>query len=262
MSPAAKTIESVDPGRVRVSGDVTLGELYEAKPGLELYVEPLSAAQEFAAFLAEGGVGYGSLGYGTFGGQTCEVKSSYGGLEFSYGLGTMPLYNTGYPLQRIMEGRPSGLLKQRFGEAAEMILRTRKRSGRALEHAPAESPELPRPLTDEEVLFVNEAAAEAMAFPGAGLVKARRVDGDGDSAWSKRFVLDGLPDGHAKLLVLTQASGAKELHEAHAEKHAGGVFLALAVHLGVLVAASAPAAGVEELASQADELPLTWRLGA
>ena len=68
-------------------------------------------------------------------------------------------------------------------------------------------------------------------------------------------------NGHSKLLILTQPSGARKLYETHRAKYAEGVFLALAVHLGVLVAASAPATGVEELAAKAAELPLTWQLG-
>lgn len=266
----AKTIESVAEDRVRVSGDVTLAELYEAKPlverGVELYVEPLSARQPLSRFLAEGGLGYGSLGYGTFGGQVCQVKSSYEGFEFSYGLGTAPLYNTGYPLQRIMEGPESDLLEQRFGSASEMIVRMRKRTGRALEHSAAETPDLPQAEGAENVFFVNAAAASAMGLPAAGVVKVLKADGAGvvkpDDAWSTRFVLDALPEGHARLLVLTQASGAKVLYETHKAKHADGVFLALAVHLGVLVVASAPAEGLDELAAKAADLPLTWRLGA
>lgn len=262
----AKTIESVAEDRVRVSGGVTLAELYEAKPvverDLELYVEPLSASQPLSRFLAEGGLGYGSLGYGTFGGQLCLVRSSYGGVEFSYGLGTSPLYNTGYPLQRIMEGQESDLLKQPFGSASEMIVRMRKRTGSALEHSAAGTPDLPQAEGAENVFFVNAAAASAIGLPGAGVVKVRKANGAGDDAWSKRFVLDALPEGHARLLILTQASGAKVLCEAHKAKHAEGVLLALAVHLGVLVAASAPAEGLDELAAKAADLPLTWRLGA
>ncbi len=272
MSPAAKTktIESIGEDRVRVSGDVTLAELYEAKPvverDLELYVEPLSASQKFADFLAEGGVGYGSLGYGTFGGQLCRLKGSYGRLKFTYGLGTAPLYNTGYPLQRIIEGPRSDLLKQRFGEASEMVVRVRRRTGRALEHSPAETPELPNASAAENVFFVNATAAGVMGLPGAGVVRIRRADGaravKPDEAWSKRFVLDSLPRGHEKLLVLTRPSGARELHDEHKAKHPDGLFLALAVHLGTLVAASAPLAGVEDLAKKAGKLPVTWRLGA
>ena len=70
-----------------------------------------------------------------------------------------------------------------------------------------------------------------------------------------------IPEGHGRLAVLTQPSGAKSLCEAHRAKHADGIFLALAVHSGVLVVASAPAAGVDDLASRANSLPLTWRLG-
>ena len=57
-------------------------------------------------------------------------------------------------------------------------------------------------------------------------------------------------------------SGARELHHEHKAKHPDGLFFALAVHLGTLVAASAPLAGVEELAKKAGKLPVTWRLGA
>ena len=264
---AKKKIEALDEGRVRVAGSVTLAELYEAVPSRELYVEPLSATQPLSAFLAEGGLGLGSLRNGTFAAQLLRVNNTFtnedGKVKFSYGLGKAPLYNVGYPLQRIMEGPTSELIKGEFGEASEMLLRTRKRNGVALEHSPSGAPELPRADDAENVFFVNAAAAKAFGFPGSGVVKARPVgSAPGDGAWAKRFVLDGLPSGHEKLLVLTQPSGAKKLHEAHRAKYGEGIFLALAVHTGVFVAASAPAAGVSELALQAAELPLTWRLGA
>jgi hypothetical protein len=262
VTAKSKVVKPVGDGRVRVSGDVTLAELYDAVPDRELYVEPLSSSQQLSAFLAEGGLGFGSLGYGTFGGQLCSVKSAYGGLEFTYGLGTSPLYNTGYPLQRIMEGPSSDLLKSGFEDPPEMILLTRARTGVTLDHSGVEAPDLPRADGAGNVFFANAAAASAMGLPGAGVVKTTKADGPGDDAWSKRFVLDSLPEGHAKLLVLAQASGAKALFDAHKAKHADCVFLALAVHTGVLVAASAPADGVEDLAKTAADLPLTWRLGA
>jgi len=264
---AKKKIEALDDGRVRVAGDVTLSELYEAIPSRELYVEPLSSAQPLSAFLAEGGLGFGSLHNGTFAGQLLRVSNTFtnedGKVKFSYGLGKAPLYNVGYPLQRIMEGPTSDLIKGEFGEASEMVLRTRERNGIALEHSPSDAPELPQPDGAENVFFANAVAARAFGLPGAGVVKARAGgSASGDGAWAKRFVLDSLPSGHEKLLVLTQPSGAKKLHEAHRTKYAEGIFLALAVHTGILVAASAPAAGVADLALQAAELPLTWRLGA
>ena len=261
-----KVIESLADGRVRVSGDVTLAELYEAAPDRELYVEPLSASQPLADFLAEGGVGFGSLRNGTFGGQICQVKAAHAEngrkAKFSYGLGGAALYNVGYPLQRIMEGPKPGLLKGSFAEADEMILRTREKMRVSLDHSPGDTPDLPRGGGFDEAFFANAAAARAMGLPGAGLVKAKASGEKTGDAWSKRFVLDALPAGHERLLVVTQPSGAKKLFESHKARCADGFFLALAVHLGVLVAASAPAAGVEELARAAASLPLTWRLGA
>lgn len=261
-----KVIESLEDGRVRVSGDVTLAELHEAAPDRELYVEPLSTSQPLAEFLAEGGVGFGSLRNGTFGGQLCQVKAAYSEngrkTNFSYGLGGAALYNVGYPLQRIMEGPRSELLDGSFTKAETMVLRTRKKVGVSLEHSPTEAPELPRGGGFDEAFFVNAAAAKTMGLPGAGVVKGKASSQKTNDAWSKRFLFDAIPGGHEKLLVVTQPSGAKKLHEAHGVKAADGLFLALAVHLGVLVAVSAPAAGVEELAKVAEALPLTWRLGA
>jgi hypothetical protein len=101
-----------------------------------------------------------------------------------------------------------------------------------------------------------------MGLPGAGVVTVRpSKEVSAEDAWSKRFILDKLPDGHERLLVLTQQSGARSIFEAHRGTAGDGLFLALAVHLGVLVMASAPAAGVEGLWKKASELPLTWRLG-
>ena len=174
---ARKKIEALDDGRVRVAGSVTLSELYEAVPSRELYVEPLSAQEPLSAFLAEGGVGFGSLRNGTFAGQLLRVGNTFanedGEVKFSYGLGKAPLYNAGYPLQRIMEGPTSDLVKGEFGEASEMVLRTRARAGVAIEHSPSDAPELPRADGAENVFFVNAAAARAIGLSGAGVVKAR-----------------------------------------------------------------------------------------
>jgi len=263
---ATKLVKALDAGRVRVSGNATLAEVREVVPDRELYVEPLSASQPLAEFLAEGGVGFGSLRNGTFGGQLCQVKAAYSEngrkKRFSYGLGGAALYNVGYPLQRIMEGPRSKLLNGNFAKAGTMILRMRKKVGVSLNHSPAKTPELPRGGGFDEAFFVNAAAAKAMGLPGAGVIKAKASDQKTNDAWSKRFLLDALPRTHRKLLVVTQPSGARKLHEAHSERAEDGFFLALAVHLGVLVAISAPAAGVEEIAKVAEALPLTWRLGA
>ncbi|MHC5057107.1 MAG: hypothetical protein ACYTKD_20715 [Planctomycetota bacterium] len=265
-----KTIASLDGGKVRVSGDVTLDDLRESLPERELLVEPLSASQPLADFLTEGGVGFGSLRNGTFAGQILQVKSTYPGsdpaaeseIRFAYGHGTMPLYNVGYPLQRIMEGPRPDFIKNRFGPAEEMALPTRERAGVAVEHSASGEFALPDAGAADEVMFVNAAAAMVMGLSGAGVVKVRRGAGSsGADAWSKRFVLSNVPDGQGKLVVLTQPSGARALHEAYRASAAGGVFIALSVHLGVLVAATAPASAVEGLAGKARDLPLTWRLG-
>lgn len=271
----AKTIESLPGGKVRVSGDVTLDDLRGALPERELLVEPLSASQPLAEFLAEGGLGFGSLANGTFAGQLLRVTSTYPGsdpaaeseIRFSYGHGTMPLYNVGYPLQRIMEGPRPDFLKNRFGPAEEMVLPMRECVGVAVEHAASGEFALPDAAGADEVMFVNAAAATAMGFPGAGVVKVRRgAESSGADVWSERFVLSQVPHGREKLLILTQPSGAKALHEAFDEAQrasgADGIFIALAVHLGVLVAATAPASVVEDLAGKSKDMPLTWRLGA
>ncbi|MHC4248674.1 MAG: hypothetical protein ACYS9X_06050 [Planctomycetota bacterium] len=267
----AKTIISLDGGKVRVSGDVTLDDLRGSLPERELLVEPLSASQPLAEFLSEGGVGFGSLMNGTFAGQILQVKSTYPGsdpaaeseIRFAYGHGTMPLYNVGYPLQRIMEGPRPDFLKNRFGPPEEMVLPTRERAGVAVEHSASDGFTLPDAGGADEVMFVNAAAATVMGLPGAGVVKVRRgAQSSGADVWPKRFFLSRVPHGQGKLVVLTQPSGAKVLHEAHRASSGEGIFMALSVHLGVLVAATAPASAVYGLAGKAKDTPLTWRLGA
>ncbi len=264
-----KTIVSLPGGKVRASGDVTLDDLRGSLPERELLVEPLSASKPLADFLAEGGLGFGSLRNGTLGGQLLEVKSTYpaadpaaeGDIRFAYGKGAMPLYNVGYPLQRIMEGPRPDFVKGRFGPAEEMTLPTRERTGVSVEHSASSECSLPDAGGADEVLFVNAAAAKAMGLPGAGTVKVRRgATSSGAEAWEKRFVLDRLPEGQRSASFLTQPSGAKALHELHRAKSSDGLFVALAVHLGVLVVASATDEGVSALAAKADELPLTWPL--
>ena len=57
---STKALKSLGGGRVRVSGDVTLADLYEAMPGREIHVEPLSARQPLADFLADYVTTFGS----------------------------------------------------------------------------------------------------------------------------------------------------------------------------------------------------------
>jgi hypothetical protein len=261
MSTATKTIKATGTDLVKVSGDVTTADLYEKQPDVELSVEPLSASRAFASFIAQGGTGYGSASHGTFAGQICSVKAKYGKKKFSYGLCGAPVYNTGYPLQRIMEGPQSSLLDKEFGPASEMVLRVRKRMGRRLTHTATNAPEFSSP-SEAERFFVNADCAKALGLSGAGMVTSERVDGDGDAAWSKRFVLDAIPTGHVAFMALTQPSGSKTLAETHGAASTDGLFMALGVHTGVLVVASAPKSGVEALAAKANELPLTWRIDA
>jgi hypothetical protein len=261
MAATTKTIESVDSDRIRVSGDVTLAEVYEALPSIELFVEPLITSQTLADFVAEGGMGLGTVPVGTFAGQICSLKGVYEGLEYRYGIGGAPLYNTGYPLQRIIEGPNGGLLKGKFEELTEMILRARAKSGRNVAHTAASAIDLP-PHGDDDAMFVNEVAARAMGLSGAGNVVAKKIDGAGDDAWNKRFLLDSIPSGQEKFIALTQLSGAKELQSVHAARGGDGLFAAIKAHLGVLVVASASADGVKDLAHKADGLQLTWGIGA
>lgn len=264
-----KTIVSVAGGKVRVSGNVTLNDLRGSLPQQELLVEPLSGSQPLAEFLVEGGLGFGSLRNGTFAGTILQVKSTYPGsdpaaereVRFTYGHATMPLYNVGYPLQRIMEGPRPDFMENRFGPVEEMVLPTRERSGVIVKHSASSEFALPEAGGADEVMFVNALAATAMGLSGAGTLEVRRgVASSGADVWSKRFVLGQVPHGQGRLLVLTQPSGAKALFEVHRAKAADGVFLALAVHVGVLVAALAPTDAVAELAEAAAKLPLTWRL--
>lgn len=100
------TMKSED--TVRVPAELSVSQLYSRLRDAQLLVEPLSADQPLAEFIKEGGIGWNSLKEGSFASTICKVKTS----RFEYGSDEMTLYNVGYPLHRLVEGRKQSRRKR------------------------------------------------------------------------------------------------------------------------------------------------------
>jgi len=98
-------IEQVSQNVVTVPAAWSLGEAYGKLGGKAFYVEPLSAKTPLADFIAGGGLGWGSLRFGTFASKLYKVQTD----KFTFGSNYSTSVNAGYPLHRLVEGMPHGL---------------------------------------------------------------------------------------------------------------------------------------------------------
>jgi len=251
---------------IRFDASLSLKELYAELGERELLVEPLSATRPIAAFLAEGGLGYGGAREGTFAATVCRVKT--GGFE--YGSDHQALYNVGYPLHRMAEGGPMGRAEACLGDrrALELTVYVQPRRRRAAFFCPCDADSAIAPGDASDVFYVNAAAARLFGLERAGLVSIFTADSfperppaDGgrvDGLWEKRFIEDALPPGQAALKALTQPSRLAPC--ARLMDEIGGAFFGLFVRLGILALAAAPENQLGPAAAEILSAPLTWRL--
>jgi len=254
-------IESIEENVVCVDAAASLSELLPQLGDRELLVEPLSATQPLAEFLAEGGLGYGAATEGSFAASICRIKTE----SIDYGSDYQALYNVGYPLQRMAEGNGSQLTEN-LGTARELTLYVRPTIERvAVAQAAAEFPaDAPADVLDFVVL--NDAAARLLGLEGAcsvGVYPANLSPATGQSVgnfWDKRFIIDRLPEAEHTVKLLTQRSSAKAAFEL--ARAADCAFVALFVYTGVLVVLSGKVEVVEPIEKLLLNQPLTWPLGA
>jgi hypothetical protein len=258
------TLEMIGESTARIDGAATIESLRAALGEHELLVEPLSARQPLAAFIAEGGLGWGSLREGTFGASICRVKTS----RFEYGSDHQALYNVGYPLHRLVEGGGADA-DDDLGEIQDLTVYVRpvRRRVAVFEEAAA-GPIIEAPGEALDAFYVNEAAAGWFGLAKNGWITVHEEDaatGHGgativEGLWDRRFFMDRLPAAAAVAKVLTQPSASGAALEAAAGSGVGVV--GLIVQLGMLVVVAGETGAVKRVSESLTQTPLSWALGA
>ena len=251
-------LEKVSENVLKLSGDVSLSDIYSRFPDCELPVEPLSAKKPMSDFISSGGFGYGSLREGPFNSKIFNIEWKRPKYSFKYGLSDSTLYAAGYPLQRITAALPHKLYNKSLGEIGEVLIPVRNREEAKVVFKPGDAPDFQVPSMARDALFVNSKAADLVGLPGQGTVAIYPHDtgievegGDAGEFMQKRFIEDNL-NGTQVLRLLTQKSSAAKLYEMAG---ADNIFLALHVNIGLLVMVSGD--GIKE---QLSEMPLTYSL--
>jgi len=250
-------LEKIDESVLRLSGDVSLSDIYSKFPDHELPVEPLSSKKPLSEFTASGGFGYGSLREGPFNSKIFRINWKRPKYSFSYGLMDSTLYAAGYPLHRMVSALPHELYSKSLGEIQEIVIPVRDKEEVKVVYESTEEADFHVPPMARNVLFVNDKAASIVGVPGQGTVVTYAADivipesegGDAVEFLQKRFIEDNL-DGDQVLRVLTQKSSAAKLYELAG---ADNLFFALVINIGLLVMVSG-----EGIREQLAEMPLTY----
>ena len=251
-------LEKVSENVLKLSGDVSLSDIYSRFPDCELFVEPLSAKKPLSDFISKGGFGYGALREGPFNSKIFRIKWKRPKYSFAYGLPDSTLNAAGYPLHRITAALPHKLYSKSLGKIQEVLIPVRDKKEVKIVFKPEDAPDFHVPSMARDVLFVNNKAAALVGLPGQGTVAVYSPDaalesesGDAGEFMQKRFIEDNL-NGTQVLRILTQKSGAAKIHELAGEDN---LFLALHINIGLLVIVSGD--GIKE---QLPEMPLTYIL--
>ncbi len=251
-------LEKVDENILKLSGDVSLADIYSRFPEKELLVEPLSSQKPLSEFISSGGFGYGALREGPLNSKIFRIKWQRPKYSFKYGLMDSTLYAAGYPLHRMASALPHELYNRSLGEIREVVIPIRDREDVKVVYEPKESADFHIAPMTRNVLFVNDKAASLVGLPGQGTVTMYPSDvptgPDGEDAGEflqKRFIEDNL-NGDQVSRVLTQKSSAAKLCELAG---ADNLFFALSINIGLLVMVSGD--GIEE---QLAEMPLTYSI--
>lgn len=251
-------LEKVSEDVLKLSGDVSLSDIYSRFPEKELFVEPLSSQKPLSDFISSGGFGYGALREGPLNSKIFRIKWQRPKYSFRYGLMDSTLYAAGYPLHRMVAALPHELYNRSLGEIREIVIPVRDKEDVKVVYEPRESTDFHVAPMSRNVLFVNDKAASLVGLPGQGTVTIYpqdvQTESDGEDAGEflqKRFIEDSL-NGDQVLRVLTQKSTAAKLCELAG---ADNIFFALSINIGLLVIVSGD--GIKE---QLAEMPLTYSI--
>lgn len=265
MSTIKKIVDTI----CKIPGKATLEEIYRASGDKLLPVEPFSKKQTIADFILAGGVGYHSMLNGSLAEHIYEIKASYNGKPFTYGLPFSTLYATGYPLHRIIEGsRNSGLIKQ-FDRIDYVTLPLMDSGGFTVYWKQSPYGDFDAPPFAINAHYLNESGAKLLGAKDEGffiaLPTGKEPEGEGwqtleDSIWGNRFFIDNLDDTSI-MTVFTQKSTALLLHATFKERKMAGLFMVLYAKKGVLLTATGSADELDELTESIKDQAYTYRLG-
>lgn len=256
-------LEKVDENVLKLSGDVSLSDIYSKFPDCELFVEPLNSKKPLSEFISSGGFGYGSLREGPLNSKIFRIRWKRPKYSFKYGLMNSTLYAAGYPLHRMVAALPHELYSKSLGEIQEIVVPVRDREEVKAVYEPKEDADFQVPSMARNVLFANDKAASVVGLPGQGTVVTYSPDatpesggGDAGEFLQKRFIEDNL-NGDQVLRILTQKSGAAKLCELAG---ADNLFFALSINIGLLVMVSGESEHLANIKEQLAEMPLTYSL--
>jgi hypothetical protein len=169
-------LEKVNENVLKLSGDVSLSDIYSKFPDCELFVEPLSSKKPLSEFIASGGFGYGSLREGPLNSKIFKIKWKRPKYSFSYGLMNSTLYGAGYPLHRMVSALPHELYNRSLGEIQEIVIPVRDKEEVKVVYEPKEEANFHVPPMARDVLFVNDKAASIVGLPSQGKVVTYSAD--------------------------------------------------------------------------------------
>lgn len=283
-----REIEKVGEDIIKISGQISLEELYGLIGNQELFVEPLSARQSLSDFILEGGLGFNSLREGSFASRLFWFESStelsqppaMGWVRkklgkpsnkhtviqqtFTYGSEFSTHANVGYPLHRIIEGSPHRIWPQEFKAITELIIPIRPREAVNVCWLDQEIEKISIPKDAGNAFYVNQPAAKAIGLEKGGLVVTypEGITGEGDlveGIWKDRFIEDKVPEGEKGFKLLSMKSGIPKVHGL-LDKESPGLFFALFTKIGVLILTSHSPDRAEGFWREASRIPLTYRI--
>ena len=158
-------LEKVNENVLKLSGDVSLSDVYAGFPEYEFFVEPLSSKKPLGEFISSGGFGYGALREGPLNSKIFKVEWKRPKYSFQYGLEDSTLYAAGYPLHRIMAALPHDLYDKSLGEIQEVVIPVRAKEEARVVFESKDDVEFRVPPMARDILFVNDKAASITGLP-------------------------------------------------------------------------------------------------
>jgi hypothetical protein len=265
MSRIKKIVDNI----YKIPGSASLEELYQVTDSLHLPVEPFSKKQAIADFILEGGTGYNSVLNGSLGEHVFEMKASYNGKPFTYGLPFSTLYATGYPLHRIIEGSKSNKLIKDFDNIDYITIPLSDSRGFKVFGKQSSYISFDPPPFAINALFLNKSGAKLLGAKNEGffviLPDGKEPEGEGwenldETIWENRFFIDTLNDV-STMTVFTQKSSSLLVHNAFKEKKLSGLFMAVFTKKGILVKVTGTAAEMDEVWDSIKDQVYTYKLG-
>ena len=268
MNKIKKIIDNI----YKIPGSLTLKDIYQEVGNKRLSVEPLSMNQSIEDFILEGGTGYNSLLSGRLGKTICEIKASYDGKVFTYGLPFSTLYATGYPLHRILEGSRRNTLIKKFDKIDYITISLRDKKDIKLLWKKSEYKTVILPPSAFNGFYLNSFGAKLLGLKDKGfcviLPKGYEEKTEGwelmdEKIWDNRFFIDKIDSDKKIMKIFTQQSNVNEIHEKSSEiikDIKKTLFFALFTDQGLLVLLSGNANDLDALWEEIKTLKLTYRL--